>query len=94
MVITKPSQQNAAEITPLRSVRGAEMADHAGQHPGHDQLGDEGIDEGQECARLAPRGLAIFSGVMPSAAIQVLPRLMYQPAPASQATTAAITMAR
>ena len=70
------------------------MADQSRQDPGHEQLGDEGIDEGQKRARLAVRLASIFSGVVPSAAVQVLPRAMYQPAPASQAATAAITIAR
>src|SRR5262249_26535829 len=41
-----------------------------------------------------PLASAIFSGVVPSAAIQALPSVMYHTAPASQATIAAITIAR
>ena len=38
----------AAEMTPLlkRDLARAEVADDAGQHPGHDELRDEGDDEG------------------------------------------------
>ena len=70
------------------------MAEQSREDPGHQQLGDEGIDERQQRRPAAVLACAIFSGVVPSAAIQGLPRAMYQPAPASQAATAAITIAR
>ena len=54
--MTKPNQMNAAEITPFLHGDGAEMADHAGQHPGHDQVGDERDDERPRRRALAVMG--------------------------------------
>ena len=96
VVITKaePAERAGDDAVLDRDLAGAEMADQAGQHPGHDQLRDEGVDERQVRARLVSCIPPFFPASGPIAAIQALPSAMYQAAPASQATTAAITMAR